>query len=71
MTELKQEAIALIEQIPNEREDVFIKIIKLIREQFNDDLQEEIYSRAEQDLAIIEDIESLTREEGDLKDGWH
>lgn len=69
MTELKQEAIALIEQIPNEREDVFIKIIKLIREQFNDDLQEEIYSRAEQDLAIIEDIESLTREEGDLKDG--
>lgn len=69
MTELKQEAIALIEQIPNEREDVFIKIIKLIREQFNDDLQEEIYSRAEQDLAIIEDIESLTREEGDLKNG--
>ena len=69
MNELKQEAIALIESIPDGRDDLLVKSIKILRDLLNDDFQEEIYSRAEEDLAIIEDIETLTREEGNAKDG--
>ena len=66
MTELKQKIIALVEKIPDERTDVLTKIIGDICEFMDDDLrQDEIFSRAEQDLALLEDIESLTREGGD------
>lgn len=69
MNELKQETIALIESIPDEKSYVLVGIVKILRDLLNDDFQEEIYSRAEQDLAIMEDIETLTREEGNAKDG--
>ena len=64
MTDLKQEAIILIESIPEERTDVLIKIIKNIRELVDfDQWRDEIFSRDEQDFALIEDAESLTHEE--------
>ena len=71
MTELKQELIALVESIPDEQTDLLTKINKNIRELLdnNSNRQDEIYSRAEQDLALIEDAESLTHEEDDLKNG--
>ena len=68
MTELKQEAFTLIARLPAENEDVLVNIVKTLRDLLNDDFQDEIYSRAEQDLAIMEDIETLTREEGNAKD---
>ena len=65
MIELKREAIALIENIPDGRTDILADIIKVIRDRLADDSQDEIYSQAEQDLALMEDIESWTREGGD------
>jgi len=56
---LKREAIALIESIPDERSDVLIAAVKKLRALIEDD--DEIFSRAEQDLALMEDIETLTR----------
>lgn len=61
----KQEAIALIESIPDERTEVLLKIVKGIRELINADSQDDIYNDAEQDLALIEDAESLTHEGDD------
>ena len=69
MTELKREAIALIAKLPAENKDVLVNIVKTLRNVLNKDFQDEIYSRAEEDLAIMEDIETLTREEGNAKDG--
>ena len=63
MIDLKQEAVALIENIPDERTDVLIKVVKTLRELVDENFQQdEIYSRAEQDLSLMEDIETLTRE---------
>ncbi|MBE8954531.1 MAG: hypothetical protein SR2Q5_02520 [Quinella sp. 2Q5] len=59
MNNLKREAIALIESIPDERSDVLIAAVKNLRALIEDD--DEIFSRAEQDLALMEDIETLTR----------
>ena len=59
MNNLKREAIALIESIPDERSDVLIAAVKKLRALIEDD--DEIFSRAEQDLALMEDIETLTR----------
>lgn len=61
----KQEAIALIESIPDERIDMLLKIVKGIRELINSDSQDDLYNDAEQDLALIEDAESLTHEGDD------
>ena len=69
MTELKREAIALIAKLPAENKDVLVNIVKTLHNVLNKDFQDEIYSRAEEDLAIMEDIETLTREEGNAKDG--
>lgn len=64
MIELKRKIIALIESIPDERTDVLTKILATVCDLADENHQDEIFSRAEQDLALIEDIESLTREGG-------
>lgn len=69
MIELKREAIALIAKLPAENKDVLVNIVKTLHKVLNKDFQDEIYSRAEEDLAIMEDIETLTREEGNAKYG--
>jgi len=63
---LKQEAIALIESIPDERQDVLQKIVKGIYNLLDADSQDDLYNDAEQDLALIEDAESLTHEGDNL-----
>ena len=65
MTATKNEIIALIENIPDEQTQLLNKILTNIRELIDSDSQwqDEIYSRAEQDLALIEDAESLTHDE--------
>ena len=71
MTALKQEAFALIESIPDDKSDVLIKIIKNIREVLAVDSrqQDKLISRAEQNLAVMEEIESLIGEEDGSKNG--
>lgn len=63
---LKQEAIALIESIPDERQDLLQKIVKGIYNLLDADSQDDLYNDAEQDLALIEDAESLTHEGDNL-----
>ena len=65
MTNLKREALALIESIPDERRDVLLKIVKGIRELVDTDSQDDIYSAVEHDLAIIEEMENLIGEESE------
>ena len=60
--EVRQEAITLIESIPDDRADILVKIIRGIRELVGHDSQDDFYSRAEHDLAIMEEIETLTRD---------
>ena len=55
MTELKQEAFALIESIPNEKSDVLIKVIKNIRELLGINLK----SRSERNIAIMDEVKNL------------
>ena len=55
MTALKQEAFALIESIPDEKSDVLIKIVKNIREVLGINSK----SRAERNLAIMDEIQKL------------
>lgn len=55
MTALKQEAIALIEGIPDEKSDVLIKILKSIRELLG--VNSKI--RAEKNLAVMDEIQSI------------
>ena len=65
MTNLKREALALIESIPDDRNDVLLKIVKGIRELVDTDSQDDIYSAVEHDLAIIEEMENLIGEESE------
>lgn len=60
---LKQEIIALIENIPDEQIDLQKKILSNLRALVDSQWQDEIYSRAEHDFALIEDAESLTHDE--------
>ncbi len=60
---LKQEAIALIESIPDERQDVLQKIVKGIYGLLDADSQDDLYNDIEHDLALIEDAENLTHDE--------
>lgn len=60
---LKQEAIALIESIPDERQDVLQKIVKGIYNLLDADSQDDLYNDTEQDFALIEDAENLTHDE--------
>ena len=55
MTALKQEVIALIENIPDEKADVLVKIRKSIRELLGINSK----SRAEKNLAIMNEITNL------------
>ena len=55
MTELKQEAFALIESIPDEKSDVLIKVIKNIRELLGINLK----SRSERNTAIMDEVKNL------------
>ncbi|MBR0061375.1 MAG: hypothetical protein IJP68_07830 [Selenomonadaceae bacterium] len=55
MTTLKQEAFALIESIPDDKSDVLIKIVKNIREVLGINSN----SRAERNLAIMDEIQKL------------
>ena len=66
MTNLKREALALIESIPDDRNDVLLKIVKGIRELVDTDSQDDIYSAVEHDLAIIEEMENLIGEESEV-----
>ena len=55
MTALKQEALALIDSIPDEKPDLLIKVIKNIREV----LRINSSSRSERNLAIMDEIQNL------------
>ncbi|MBR1645377.1 MAG: hypothetical protein IJ685_01245, partial [Selenomonadaceae bacterium] len=55
VTALKQEVIALIENIPDEKADVLVKIRKSIRELLGINSK----SRAEKNLAIMNEITNL------------
>ena len=55
MTALKQEVINLIAEIPDEKSDVFIKLLKTIRELIGVDST----SRAEKNIAIMKEVKNL------------
>ena len=55
MTELRQEAFALISMLPEEKEDVLVSIIKSLREVLGINPQ----SRANKNLAIMNDIQDI------------
>ena len=55
MTALKQEALALIDSIPDEKPDLLIKVIKNIREV----LRINSSSRSERNLVIMDEIQNL------------
>ena len=66
---LKREAIALISRIPDDKTELLAAIVKGIRKEIDADFQDDIYSRAEQDLALMEEAENLVGEGGDAKVG--
>ena len=55
MIALKQEAFALIESIPDDREDVLINLVNNLREALGIRSQ----SRAEKNLAIMDEIKGI------------
>lgn len=59
MTALKQEVIALIAEIPEEKTDVLVKIRQSIRELLGVDSK----SRAERNLAIMDEVKTLIGED--------
>ena len=71
MTEAKQEAVALILSIPDEKSATVLKILKNVCEMLNLDTnrQERLVERVEEKLALMEELENLVGEESDSKDG--
>ena len=71
MTEAKQEAIALIMGIPDDKAATVLKILEDVCELLNVDTnrQERLSGRVEEKIALMEEIESFVGEGGDLKDG--
>ena len=71
MTEAKQEAIALIMSIPDDKAAAVLKILENVCEliNVNSNRQERLSGRVEEKIALMEEIESFVGEEGDLKDG--
>lgn len=70
MTELKREAIELIENIPDENSDLLAQVVKNLRELIDDaKRQRKQISRVEQNLAVMEEIEALVGEGADGRDG--
>ena len=69
MTELKREIIDLIESIPDDS-PLLAQVVKNLRELVNDSKrQRKQISRVEENLAVMEEIESLVGEGGDGRDG--
>ncbi len=73
MTELKQEIFTLIEEIPDEKSDVLIKILNSVREILDVDSNrlERLTERVEERLALMEEVEGIIGEGGDAKVGNH
>ena len=71
MTEHKLEAIALIERIPDEKSAAVLKILQGVCELLGVDTNrnERLIERIEQDLALMEEAESLFGEGGDPNNG--
>ena len=71
MTEAKQEAIALILSIPDDKSATVLKILENVCELINVDTnrQERLTGRVEEKLALMEEIEHLVGEGGEAKDG--
>lgn len=71
MTEAKQEAIALILSIPDDKSAAVLKILENTCELLDIDSnrQERLLERVEEKLALMEEIENLVGEESDSKDG--
>ena len=70
MTELKREAISLIESIPDENSALLNQIVKNLRGLIDDaKRQRKQISRVEQNIAVMEEIETLVGEGGDGCDG--
>lgn len=71
MTKFKQEAIAIIESIPDEKSEAVLKILENICELLNIDSNrnERLSGRVEEKLALMEEIEHLVGEEDNAKDG--
>ena len=71
MTEAKQEAIALIMSIPDDKAAAVLKILENVCELLNVDSnrQERLSGRVEEKLALMEEIENLVGEGDDSKDG--
>ena len=66
MTELKREAISLIESIPDENSALLNQIVKNLRGLIDDaKRQRKQISRVEQNIAVMEEIETLVGEGGD------
>ena len=71
MIKAKQEAIALIESIPDDKAAAVLKILESVCELLNVDSNrhERLIGRAEERLALMEEIEHLVGEESDSKNG--
>ena len=65
MTELKQDAITLIERIPDDKTAAVLKILEGVCEllNVNTSKQERLTGRVEEKLAIMEEIEALVGEQ--------
>ena len=69
MTELKREAITLIENIPDENSALLNQVVKNLRGLIDDTKrQRKQISRVEQNLAVMEEIENLVGEGGDTNE---
>ena len=73
MTELKREAITLIENIPDENSALLNQVVKNLRGLIDDaKRQRKQISRVEENLAVMEEIETLVGEDDALpKRGRH
>ena len=71
MNSYKLDAIALIESIPDDKAEAVLKILENACELLNVDSNrnERLIGRAEERLALMEEIENLVGEERDSKDG--
>ena len=65
MNKFKQEAVALIESIPDDKAETVLKILENICELLKVDTnkQERLTERVEENLAIMEEAEALVGEE--------
>ncbi|MBQ9498279.1 MAG: hypothetical protein IJR52_12015 [Selenomonadaceae bacterium] len=71
MNSYKLDAIALIENLPDDKAEAVLKILKNVCEllSVNSNRHERLIGHAEERLALMEEIENLIGEESDTKDG--